>query len=66
MKGAASKPVFSSPSARMRAAPGASVRTFLKLESSLILNGISPSCSSTGTSLRITAEANIWRTASSV
>ena len=31
MKGATSKPVFSSPSARMSAAPGASVRTFLKL-----------------------------------
>jgi len=29
------------------AAPGANVRTFLKSLSSLILNGISPSCSST-------------------
>ena len=42
------------------------VRTVLKLLSSLMLNGIVPSCSSIGTSLRITAEANIWRTASSV
>ena len=66
MKGAGSKPAVSSPSARMMAAPGASVRTFLKSPSSLILNGISPSCSSTGTSLRITADANICRTASSV
>ena len=66
MKGAVSKPAFSSPSERMRAAPGARVRMFLKRESSLILKGISPSCSSIGTSARITAEANIWRTASSV
>ena len=48
------------------AAPGARVRIFLKALSSLILNGISPSCSSTGTSLRITAEANICRIASSI
>ena len=36
-----------------------SVRTFLKLLSSLILNGSRPSCSSTGTCARITADANI-------
>ena len=47
-------------------APGASIRTFLNSPSSLILNGINPSCSSTGTCLRITADANICRTASSV
>ena len=66
MKGAISKPAFSSLSDRMIAAPGASVRTFLNSLSSFILNGSIPSCSSTGTSLRIFAEANIWRMASSV
>ena len=66
MKGAGSNPVVSSPSASTNAAPGAMVRTFLKLLSSVTLNGSKESCSSTGTSLRVSADANIWRTASSV
>ena len=59
MKGAASKPAGLVAVGENEGGAGASVRTFLKALSSLTLNGISPSCSSTGTSLRITAEANI-------